>query len=272
MAPVDAPGKIVYWALRDDCGTKAGSLKGFGIGEESVQTVLVPSQVKSPQQRRSLHRLPRGHARRRRRRLLDGPEQLRQQRRRRARRVGRRHAELHHARRAGEDAALHGIPAYSKAHWSAGDRIVLLSDTGTLNWVQVDGDRGRPRWPATGDAGKATEPTFSTDGEQRRLRLGPSRSSTGASADGPSDIYAIPYANRAGGGATPLPGASDAGYTEYYPAFSPDSIASSRSPGSSAPGRRTATAGRGAGGAVERRRGRDRHPPRRQRRRRLQRR
>src|SRR6185437_983553 len=45
IAPVDAPGKIVYWALADDMGTKVGSLKGFGIGDESVENVLVPSQV-----------------------------------------------------------------------------------------------------------------------------------------------------------------------------------------------------------------------------------
>ena len=47
VAPVDAPGKIVYWALADDMGTKVGSLKGFGIGEEGVRDVLVPSQVAS---------------------------------------------------------------------------------------------------------------------------------------------------------------------------------------------------------------------------------
>jgi hypothetical protein len=45
VAPVDAPGKIVYWALADDMGTQVGSLKGFGIGEEGVQDVLVPSQI-----------------------------------------------------------------------------------------------------------------------------------------------------------------------------------------------------------------------------------
>ena len=47
IAPVDAPGKIVYWALADDMGSKVGSLKGFGIGEESVEDVLVPSQVQT---------------------------------------------------------------------------------------------------------------------------------------------------------------------------------------------------------------------------------
>ncbi len=58
---------------------------------------------------------------------------------------------------------LRGIPAYSKGHWSAGDRVVLLSDTGTLNWVQVDGT-AHGTLARTGDANKATEPAWSHDG------------------------------------------------------------------------------------------------------------
>jgi hypothetical protein len=51
---------------------------------------------------------------------------------------------------------------------------------------------------------------------------------------GPADLFAVPYQNRAGGTATPLPGASDAHFTEYYPAFSPDDtfVAFTRVPGS----------------------------------------
>ncbi|MCB9557029.1 MAG: hypothetical protein H6707_13055 [Deltaproteobacteria bacterium] len=36
------------------------------------------------------------------------------------------------------------------------------------------------------------------------------------------DIYTIPYNDRAGGQARPLPGASDPQRNEYYPSFSPD--------------------------------------------------
>ena len=39
---------------------------------------------------------------------------------------------------------------------------------------------------------------------------------------GPADLYEIPYANKAGGNATPVAGASTPDYEEYYPAFSPD--------------------------------------------------
>jgi hypothetical protein len=39
---------------------------------------------------------------------------------------------------------------------------------------------------------------------------------------GSADIYKVPYNNKAGGTATPLPGASDPGYNEYYPSYSSD--------------------------------------------------
>jgi Tol biopolymer transport system component len=39
---------------------------------------------------------------------------------------------------------------------------------------------------------------------------------------GDADLYEVPYANKAGGAATPVAGASTTGYEEYYPAFSPD--------------------------------------------------
>ncbi len=44
----------------------------------------------------------------------------------------------------------------------------------------------------------------------------------GRLAKGPGDIYQIPYANKAGGAATPVPGASSSLMDEYYPALSPD--------------------------------------------------
>jgi hypothetical protein len=39
---------------------------------------------------------------------------------------------------------------------------------------------------------------------------------------GAADLYEVPFANKAGGTATPLPGASTADFEEYYPSFSPD--------------------------------------------------
>jgi hypothetical protein len=220
IAPVDAPGKIVYWALADDMGTKVGSLKGFGIGEEGVRDVLVPSQVTS---RASSETCVGCHTA-----TPDGDG------------VGfsmgptNYFADLADIRQGSTGAlpgyvnagamstirTLRGIPAYSKGHWSDGDRIVLLSDTGTLNWVQVDGT-AHGTLARTGDANKATEPAWSHDGNTVVYVSGTSLID-GRLADGPADLYAVPYANRAGGTAKPLAGASDPSATEFYPSFSPD--------------------------------------------------
>jgi hypothetical protein len=221
IAPVEAPGKIVYWALADDMGTKVGSLKGFGIGEEGVRDVLVPSQVASRAPSETCvgchTATPDGNGVG----FSMGPTNY----------FGNI-ADI----RTGSTGALpsyvdqnamsmirtlRGIPAYSKGHWSDGDRVVLLSDTGTsLHWVQIDGT-ARGVLARTGDAGKVTEPTWSHDGNQV-VYVSATSITDGRLSDGPADLYWIPYADRAGGNAAPLPGASDPAATEFYPAFSPD--------------------------------------------------
>jgi len=220
IAPVDAPGKIVYWALADDMGTKVGSLKGFGIGEEGVRDVLVPSQVASRTSNETCvgchTATPDGEGVG----FSMGPTNyfgnladIRQ---------GSTGVLPTYANPTGMSMirALRGIPAYSKGHWTDGDRIVLLSDTGTLNWVQVDGT-GKGTLARTGDANKATEPTWSHDGNQV-VYVSATSITDGRLGNGPADLYSIPYANRAGGAAKPLPGGSDSAATEFYPAFSPD--------------------------------------------------
>jgi len=220
VAPVDAPGKIVYWALADDMGTKVGSLKGFGIGEEGVRDVLVPSQVAS---RASSETCVGCHTA-----TPDGDgvgfsmgpnnyfgslADIRQ---------GTTGALPSYVNAGAMSTirTLRGIPAYSKGHWSAGDRVVLLSDTGTLNWVQVDGT-AHGTVARTGDANKATEPAWSHDGNTV-VYVSATSLIDGRLGDGPADLYSVPYANRAGGTATPLTGASDPAATEFYPSFSPD--------------------------------------------------
>jgi hypothetical protein len=116
--------------------------------------------------------------------------------------------------------SLHGIPAFSAGHWAAGDRIVLLSDTGTLHWVQVDGT-ATGTLARTGDSNRATEPAFSHGGSDI-VYVSAQSIVDGRLDNGPADLYRVPYQGRAGGAAAPLAGASDPAYTEYYPSFSPD--------------------------------------------------
>ena len=220
IAPVDAPGKIVYWALADDMGTKVGSLKGFGIGEEGVRDVLVPSQVASRSSGETCvgchTATPDGNGVG----FSMGPTNyfgnladIRQ---------GSTGVLPPYANPTGMSLVrtLRGIPAYSKGHWTDGDRVVLMSDTGTLHWVQVDGT-ANGTLARTGDASKATEPAWSHDGNQV-VYVSATSITDGRLGNGPADLYTIPYANRAGGNATPLPGGSDPGATEFYPSFSPD--------------------------------------------------
>src|SRR5579871_1059351 len=221
IAPVDAPGNIVYWALADDMGSKVGSLKGFGIGDESVENVLVPSQVVT---RASNDTCIGCHAA-----TPDGNS------------VGFSMGDVNYFDQlasvtAGSVGAtpsyatptavakmqtLHGIPAYSRAHWSDGDRIVLLSDTETMHWVQVDG-AANGKLARTGDSGNATEPAWSHDGADVVYVSTTSKIVDGRLEMGPADLRWIPYQNRTGGASTVLAGASDPSYTEAYPSFSPD--------------------------------------------------
>ena len=232
IAPVEAPGKIVYWALADDQGTKVGSLKGFGIGEESVENVLVPSQVQTRASNDTCigchAATPDGNSVG----FTMGPNNYSNQLANVT--SGAVGVTPSYATPTGLATmqALHGIPAYSRSHWSDGDRVALLSDTGTLHWVEVDG-RASGTLARTGDTNKATEPSFSHDGKNV-VYVSASAITDGRLAGGPADLFAVAYQNRAGGAARPLPGASDANFTEYYPALSPDDafVAFSRVPGS----------------------------------------
>jgi len=217
IAPVDAPGKIVYWALANGLG----SLKGFGIGEEGVENVLVPSQVvaRDPVKETCIGchaATPDGNA------VgfalgqglyLDSIADIRTDS------VGMvppyvTPTALASLRR------LEGLPTYSPAHWSAGDRIAVVGDTGDLTWIQLDGER-QGIVARSGDTRLATAPTFRHDGAGI-VYVSTNSISVGRQAAGPSDLYEVPYAGGVGGAATPITGAADPDYTEYYPAYSPD--------------------------------------------------
>jgi hypothetical protein len=230
IAPVGAPGTIVYWAVIDG---STGLLKGFHVGDESVVTVLDPSQV---QERGGDGGLPciGCHA--------STPDGLN---------VGfsigytegTPGAYTDSIATLGIDAtpglvpsflsadgkvamdALGGIPAYSAAHWSAAERLVLLSDTGQdLNWVNLQGTGAQAAGVVargSADKGLVTDPTWSHDGNTIVYTSAQSVYN-GRQNGGPMDLYTVPYASGAGGQADPIAGASLTGVDEYYPSFSPD--------------------------------------------------
>jgi hypothetical protein len=235
IAPVDAPGKIVYWAIPG--GNGDGILRGFGIGEESVEDVLtgpqlVPPTINAAQKDGCIGchtATPDG---------LSVSFQLGPQNNSGGAdtyydsiadvttgTVGQKPSYV----TSGQLAAirtLRGIPAFSRSHWDTHDHIVLLMDgqnQGQLWWVNLDTDGEQGMIARTGDSGGAAEPSFSHDGTQIVYASGsPYSFADGRLGNGPSDLYVVPYADRAGGAAHKLSGASDPAYTEYYPSFSPD--------------------------------------------------
>jgi hypothetical protein len=217
VAPVDAPGKIVYWSLADGLG----SLKGFGIGEEGVENVLVPSQVQArnpttetcigchsatPDGNSVGFALGQGLYFNSIANITSGS-------------VGMVPSYVTTTALAALR-KLEGTPTYSPAHWSDGDRIVVLGDTGDLHWIQLDGDR-QGVLSRAGDTRSAIAPTFRHDGKGI-VYVSTDSITIGRQAAGPSDLYEVPYAAGAGGPAAPISGAATADFTEYYPALSPD--------------------------------------------------
>jgi hypothetical protein len=83
----------------------------------------------------------------------------------------------------------------------------------------------------TGDPSGVASPTWSHSGDTI-VYTSTNASQSGRMSKGVADLYSVPYAGKAGGAATPIRGASDAAYSEYYPAFSPDDtlVAYNRTP------------------------------------------
>jgi hypothetical protein len=85
----------------------------------------------------------------------------------------------------------------------------------------------------TGDPRGAACPTWSHDG-QTVVYVSTDAAKDGRLAQGNADLYSVPYGGNAGGTATPIAGAADPAFSEYYPWFSPDDkyVAFNRSPAS----------------------------------------
>jgi hypothetical protein len=265
IAPVPAPGSIVYWATNPaDHGAPkptSSSLQGFAPGDEgTVTTLAVPDvQMQTRGQNNGLRAVtcigchnstPDGESVG----FLDNypwsmaiagvlP--------------GRTGLLPTYVTPGGTDTIRQpgmGIFSFSKAHWAPGDRIVVspyyldmpcgqyrqTNPSVRLAWLDLEAppvDNGCPVegkhfgiLARNGDARGAANPTWSHDGATI-VYSSTTAGQDGRLATGTSDLFSVPY-NAApnasgmprgkGGDATPLPGASDVGFEEYYPAFSPD--------------------------------------------------
>jgi hypothetical protein len=234
IAPVSAPGTVVYWAILGGEGG-AGLLKGFTIGDEGVVQVLTGPQVQvnPPPAGSSTNTVCIGcHA--------ATPDGLN---------VGFS-ADWSNFQDSiatiGQDAGaaggvpsfltpdaravliqLAGVPAYSSAHWTTGERMTLLSDTGDLHWINLEATGAQvtgivARGSATNVG--ATTPAWTHDGATIVYTSLPTSSIINGrpAQGGPMDLYSVGYNGGAGGIAQPLSGAAEPMVDEYYPAISPD--------------------------------------------------
>ncbi len=249
VAPVQATGAIVYWTTNDST-TGTSEVKGFSAGDESVESVLSPSQYAQAQATTSTcigchTSAPDGEfvafgtttstqAEWNNGLALIDPD------------AGVVGSAPSYVTSAGAQALARwnvGAVAFSPAHWSPGDRrgIVSYDNDGStsnivLSWFDVEAAtaaQASGTLARNGDSQLAGAPSWSHDGNTvayvstNRVctgRLGNCTPQYEAPADPGSraDIYLVPYAGGAGGTSTPLQGASDPSLQEYYPAFSPD--------------------------------------------------
>ena len=120
-------------------------------------------------------------------------------------------------------------PALSRAHYSDSDAVVITNlnhaDTSN-NWELVYTDLratsgGTGILARIGDPNKPAMPTWSHDGNT--IVYTSSTVVFNARLDvGNADLWSIPYGNRNGGNASPVPGVNDPASNQFYPAYSPD--------------------------------------------------
>ncbi len=223
IAPVDAAGTIVYWTTSN--GTQ---LKGFQVGDETVQTVVTPAQGNT--QCVACHTsTPDG-------KFVaatasDNPGDGSPGYVRLLSLDGKAAAPAFVTPSAASllTRTPQHAPAFSLAHWVQGDHTMLsmmpINGRSEITWTDLEatGTTQGQGWgiiARTGDDRAASAATMSHDG---KTIVYTSASSSGAgtiSTDGA--LFTVPYANRQGGAAQPVAGASEAAYHHFYPSFSAD--------------------------------------------------
>lgn len=229
IAPVDAPGSVVYWAA-----TGGTSFEGFMIGDASPVTVLTPTSAGATSTGGTTTCIS-CHAS-----SPDGDLIIYT----RDADDGTRAIDVRRVDGSGgpdptvvSPAALtmlgrhkQSAPLLSAAHYEPGDAVVVnifihathTAGRSELIWTDLEAtdQNGWGILSRTGDSRQASSPTWRRDGTAVAY-VSSDTAGEGVIAQGNMDIYTVPYNDRAGGDAAGLPGASEAAYEEFYPVYSP---------------------------------------------------
>ncbi len=246
IAPVDAPGTIVYWTSIAGGPTDGGYnpvLKGFRVGDESTAEVLTPGQLTPAGSSRCLgcH--------------TSTPDGLYAA-------VANRPDPDQGTKTFVDLASVDGfaaapsyvsptartllareeqtVPSFSPAHFTNGDRVAVTLLRGgqgfDLAWTDLETSSmaqgtGWGIFDRTGDSDHVALADVSHDGTKIVYVSTPDQDTGGAVVQ-QGRLFVVPYGNRQGGTATPIAGANEDGFKSFYPTFSPDDelVAYDRSP------------------------------------------
>ncbi len=229
IAPVQAQGTIVYWT------TSGGSaLKGFSVGDESVVTVITPSNT--PGKCVGCHS------------STPGGEFIGFSNSTSTTNGDPSHIEIRSGTSPTTQPAFltadattllqrvsQELPVFSPAHWTTGDHVTVFMHADStsasgqnthLEWIDLEATSqtegvGWGEFMRNGDSNPAVAyPFISHDGTKIAYVSAPSANPSGILQHG--DLYTVEWGNRMGGAATSIMGADTTTYSEFYPAFSPD--------------------------------------------------
>lgn len=223
IAPVDAPGAIVYWTTTG--GTR---LRGFSIGDENVKDIITPTDAGS--QCVGCHSsTPDGN--------FVGFSSSQNPGNGDPTTLGLLSSDGTHNAPSFITASAQTLmarqnqeqPVFTKMHWQSGDHTaVTMYPTGgkfEMIWTDLEAtstaqNTGWGIVARTGDTNAAAYASFAHNADTLLYVSAPSVASGVTTSHG--NLMTVPFNNRAGGAATPISGADTATFNEYYPTFSPD--------------------------------------------------
>jgi hypothetical protein len=217
VAPVSAPGAIVYWTLP----SSGMLLRGFRIGDEDLKNIVSPAgagtacvgcHTATPDGVDVGFSASGGSAAGLGLLSSDGQQLTPSFVTASARTLMAR-----------EDQEA---PAFSKLHWTTGDRVAVTMYQSQIMWTDLEATStaqgaGWNFLARTGETASAASASFAHNSDTVLYVASTSEVTQGVTVTS-GDLETVPFNNRAGGTPTPVAGAATATYNEYYPSFSPD--------------------------------------------------